>query len=115
MSTAGAEPIPDRVGARFDVRAHIGSHAYSKPTHTVKGTITLVNKAERRRRVNCMIAVQYQDMNGQARMISWSSLNGVYVGPNSRRTIPYTDKMKDKKHRWANVPVRANGHCRVVR
>lgn len=115
IAPAQATPIPDRVGARFDARAHIGSHSYSKPWHTVNGTVTLVNKAGRGRHVNCEIPVQFKDANGDARIIAWGDgLDDVFIGANRERTFEYTAMLKDAKHRWANVPVRANAHCRVV-
>lgn len=110
-------PIPARVGARFDARAHIAGHSWDAPFHTAKGRIGLINRAERSRKVYCTVAIQFQDKDGTARAIAWADGwdKPIYVGPNSKRVVSYGAVLKDKKHRFGNVPVRANAHCRVAR
>ncbi|MEX2421921.1 MAG: hypothetical protein WD670_08920 [Actinomycetota bacterium] len=102
-----------RVGARFNVRAHVGERSYNGRRHVVGGTVGLTNTAERPRSVRCLVVVTFKDRDGTARVKRDDQIR-VRVGPDSTRHPDYQVQLRDPIHRYANDPVNAVGHCHLI-
>ncbi|MEX0992173.1 MAG: hypothetical protein WD004_07900 [Actinomycetota bacterium] len=109
-----ATVIPHRVGARFNVRAHVGSVRYNGTKHVVGGTIGLTNTANRGRTVHCLVVATFKARNGQARVKRDDVVN-VRVGPHTTRHPDWQVSLRDTIARWRNQPINAVGHCHLVR
>ena len=98
------------VGARFNVRPHVGYVRYNGKRHVVGGTVGLTNNAKRARTVTCRIVITFQDKDGTAR-VKRDDMVRVRVGPNTIRHPDYRVQLRDTIGRDQNQPVNAVGHC----
>ena len=114
LAASASDDIRDvgsyRVGARFNVRPHIGHQDYNGKRHVISGTIGLTNTANRAREVRCSIVITFKDIDGTARVKRTDQVH-VRVGPHTTRHPDYRVQLRDTIHRYQNTPVNQQGHC----